>query len=57
MGLEETTLNLKEFGTIKISINNTSASITIDGVVYVAVKASDVNLSDNTKKTYWYLEN
>lgn len=44
------TLNLKEFGTIKISINKTSASITIDGVVYVAVKATGMDLTDNTKK-------
>lgn len=44
------TLNLKEFGTIKISITENHASITIDGVVYVAVKASDVNLSDSDKK-------
>ncbi len=46
----EFTLNLKEFGTIKISINKTSASITIDGVVYVAVKAPEVDLTDNNKK-------
>lgn len=52
------TLNLKEFGTIKISITENHASITIDGVVYVAVKASDVNLSDNTKKLIgtWKIE-
>lgn len=43
------TLNLKEFGIIKISINKTSASITIDGVVYVAVKAKEVDTSDKTK--------
>lgn len=44
------TLNLKEFGTIKISINKTSASITIDDVIYVAVKSKDLDLSDSDKK-------
>lgn len=44
------TLNLKEFGTIKISITKNTASITIDGVVYVAVKAPEVDLTDNNKK-------
>lgn len=44
------TLNLKEFGTIKISITENHASITIDGVVYVAVKAAEVDLTENTKK-------
>lgn len=44
------TLNLKEFGTIKISITENHASITIDGVVYVAVKAPEVDLTDNNKK-------
>lgn len=43
------TLNLKEFGTIKISITENHASITIDGVVYVAVKAPEVELSDKTR--------
>lgn len=46
----EFTLNLKEFGTIKISITKNTASITIDGVVYVAVKAKDIDLTDNNKK-------
>ncbi|MBW9279501.1 hypothetical protein [Bacteroides fragilis] len=44
------TLNLKEFGTIKISITENHASITIDGVVYVAVKSQDMDLSDSDKK-------
>lgn len=43
-------MNLKEFGTIKISITENSASITIDGVAYVAVKVAKVNLTDKTKK-------
>lgn len=46
----EFTLNLKEFGTIKIAITKNTASITIDGVVYVAVKSKDMDLSDNNKK-------
>lgn len=45
----EFTLNLKEFGTIKIAITKNTASITIDGVVYVAVKAPEVELSDKTR--------
>lgn len=45
----EFTLNLKEFGTIKIAITKNTASITIDGVVYVAVKAPEVQSTDKTK--------
>lgn len=46
----ELTLDLKEFGVITIAVNKTSATITVNGVTYVAVKAKEVDASDNTKK-------
>lgn len=49
----EFTLNLKEFGTIKISITKNTASITIDGVVYVAVKAPEKEQVDKKLIGTW----
>lgn len=46
----EFALNLKEFGTIKISITENHASITVDGVVYVAIKSENMDLTDSNKK-------
>lgn len=49
----EFTLNLKEFGTIIIAITKNTASITIDGVVYVAVKAPEKEQVDKKLIGTW----